>query len=75
MKVTREFIMEHRTERGAWTYAQIEALGLKWPPLKGWIDSVIGQGQELTDAQVAKFKDNNVPRGGKVTHPDQMGLF
>ena len=43
MKVSREFIMENRTERGAWTYAQIEALGLKWPPLKGWIDSVIGR--------------------------------
>ncbi len=73
MKVTCEFIMENRTERGAWTYAQIEDLGLKWPPLKDWIDSVIGQ--ELTDAQVVKFKDNNVSRGGKVTHPDQMGLF
>ena len=73
MKVTREFIMEHRTERGAWTYSQIESLGLKWPPLKGWIDSVIGQ--ELTDAQVTKFQDNNVPRSSKATHHDQMGLF
>jgi hypothetical protein len=74
MKVTREFIMAHRTERGAWTYAQIETSGLKWPPLKGWIDSVIGQ--ELTDAQVAKFKDNNVPHKRQASsNPDQLGLF
>lgn len=71
MKVTREFIMEHRTERGAWTYAQIEALGLKCPPRKGWMDLVIGR--ELTDAQLRQFMDGNIPR--KVKTREQPSLF
>lgn len=60
MQVTREFIMAHRTVRGAWTKVQIEALGLRWPPLQGWIDRVVGQ--ELTDAQAKQFRDNTIPK-------------
>lgn len=74
MHVTREFIMAHRTVRGAWTKAQIEALGLQWPPLQGWIDSVVGQ--ELTEAQVTQFKVNAIPRGARATaNPNQLDLF
>ena len=29
MQLTREYIMKHRTARGAWTRAQIEAIGLE----------------------------------------------
>ena len=71
MKVTREFIMAHRTQRGSWTYAQIEALGLECPPRKGWMDLVIGR--ELTDAQVRPFMKSNVPL--KVKSRDQQSLF
>jgi hypothetical protein len=41
--VTREYIMKHRTKRGAWTRVQILALGIEWPPQQGWIDEVCGQ--------------------------------
>lgn len=44
MKISREFIMEHRTDRGAWTKAQLSAIGVKWPPEKGWINRVVGRG-------------------------------
>ena len=66
--------MAHRTARGAWTRAQLQALGLQWPPLQGWIDSVVGQ--ELTDAQVKQFKDNTIPRKGQAAaNPNQLDLF
>ena len=34
--------MAHRTTKGSWTRLQIEALGIDWPPKKGWIDRVVG---------------------------------
>lgn len=42
MKVTRQYIMQHRTNKGSWTWAQMEALGLSRKRPKGWIDRVIG---------------------------------
>ena len=43
MIITRKYIMKFRTDRGAWTKPQIEALGIDWPPRKGWIDRVVGK--------------------------------
>ena len=40
--ITREYIMKHRTKRGAWTRVQILALGIEWPPTQGWIDEIVG---------------------------------
>jgi len=42
MILTRKYIMRYRTDKGAWTRAQIEALGLRWSPERGWIDRVVG---------------------------------
>jgi 5-methylcytosine-specific restriction endonuclease McrA len=53
MKITREFIEQHRTKRSGYTYSQIEALGETWPPKKGWIDRSIER--ELTPEAVALF--------------------
>ena len=75
MKVTRQFIMDNRTPRGSWTQAQIEALGVEWPPRHGWIDTVIGR--ELTEAQVRQFQDTTTQKQAKggAAHKDQLGLF
>ena len=54
MIVTREWIFAHRTERGAWTREQIEALGIKWPPRIGWIDRL--DGTQITDAAAWDFE-------------------
>lgn len=40
--ITREWIMANRTDRGAWTRAQIEALGIQYPPSSGWIARLTG---------------------------------
>ena len=64
MTLTREILMQYRTPKGLWRKVQLEALGLGWPPEKGWIERVIGK--ELTDLQFHQFTGKN---------PDQRNLF
>lgn len=52
-KLTREMIFEGRTIAGAWTRAQIESLGVKYPPKHGWIDRLVGI--EVTAEQYQDF--------------------
>jgi hypothetical protein len=61
MIVTLTYIDQHKTENGAWTRKQIEALGLTWPPKKGWKKRVVGT--ELTEKQQAEFEKKQ-PRSG-----------
>ena len=67
MKLTRSYIKSHRTKRGAWTRVQIEALGLTWPPRKGWIKKIVGQ--EITEENKLKFED-----GKNITAADRKKL-
>ena len=69
MRVTREFIFKNRTENGAWTYAQLDALGVKCPPRNGWIDRI--EGKEISEEEAKLFiegknkfkkKRNNQPK-------------
>jgi len=57
--VTNEYINEFKTKRGAWTRAQIIALGLTWPPQHGWKNSIIGE--VITGQQAEAFESNNTP--------------
>jgi 5-methylcytosine-specific restriction endonuclease McrA len=41
MKITREFIEQHRTANGGFTFAQCKALGTSWPPEKGWLKRAV----------------------------------
>jgi len=56
--------MQYRTPAGLWRKVQLEALGLGWPPEKGWIKRVVGM--ELTEEQFNQFT-------GK--RPEQQDLF
>lgn len=42
MKITKEWLFRNRTRKGSWTQVQLRALGLLYPPRKGWIDYCIG---------------------------------
>jgi len=53
-RITRRWIFEFRTDRGAWTYAQWKAIGVPIPPEAGWIDEF--DGREITDEQKAAFE-------------------
>lgn len=53
-RVSKAWINEHCTARGAWTCNQIQALGLKWPPHRGWKDRV--HGNMITNEARAAFE-------------------
>ena len=41
--VDNEMIERAATPAGGWTKAQLAAIGVDWPPIKGWKRSVIGK--------------------------------
>lgn len=41
MIITKEYILQNRTENGSWTKSQMEAIGIDWPPTQGWMNTVI----------------------------------
>lgn len=41
--VTEKWIRSFRTQHGGWTAKQLACLGVKWPPVTGWIQRAIGQ--------------------------------
>lgn len=53
MKLTRDLIFAHRTDAGSWTRGQVEALGVKWPPLHGWLAQLIDT--EISEENFAEF--------------------
>ena len=55
--VTKEFIEKHRTDRGAWTRAQIESLGISWPPTKGWKKRMVGI--KISPLSAVKFQESS----------------
>ena len=54
-KVTKDWIHKHKTPRGAWTKAQIEALGLEWPARQGWISQI--SGELISNQQARMFEE------------------
>ena len=40
--ITRGWINEHKTAGGAWTAKQLSAIGVNWPPARGWPQRVVG---------------------------------
>jgi len=58
MIITREYINEHKTEKGAWTKSQILALGVEWPPEKGWQREV--EGFDISDEN-RKIFESKIP--------------
>ena len=76
MKITRTYIIEHRTENGAWTRPQIEALGVDWPPRGGWIDRVVGDfisksNQKLFESKVGIKHHRKMARPRYYGNPEE----
>ena len=53
MKITAQWIHAHKTVNGAWTRRQLAAIGVEWPPERGWIGRVIGH--PITEEQRIAF--------------------
>lgn len=57
VKVTKWHIDNAITKNGGWTMRQIEAVGLEWPPKRGWRDEIIGK--EITQDNLSIFLGRN----------------
>jgi len=63
--VTKAFIEEFKTKNGAWTKRQLELVGVRWPPKKGWQRKVIGlqitqeAGDEFKEISLRTYHTNN----------------
>lgn len=53
MKITRDFIIQNKSVTGGWNNAQLSALGLEWPPKRGWFDRIIAG--DFTQHQIDEF--------------------
>lgn len=60
VKITRELIHGAATQYGAWTRAQLDVLGVAWPPKQGWQNRLIGM--EVEDSVWAQFVANREVR-------------
>jgi hypothetical protein len=40
--VTKEWLLDNTTNKGAWNAKQLGCLGIDWPPRKGWIKRADG---------------------------------
>ena len=53
VKITLEIIEQGQSKEGGWNQAQLEILGVPWPPIKGWKTRLCGD--ELTQEEHDKF--------------------
>ncbi|HSH24581.1 MAG TPA: hypothetical protein VLA13_03480 [Massilibacterium sp.] len=42
MIITEQILKEAESINGAWSRKQLETIGIKWPPPKGWKKKIIG---------------------------------
>lgn len=54
MQITKKWLLDHRTNKNAWTKKQAAILGMEWPLKKGWMQMVIGR--EIDYKTMRKFE-------------------
>lgn len=54
MIVTRDWLEAHATKNRGFTREQLKALGVRWPPKKGWKDRLVGK--EISEAQKTAYE-------------------
>lgn len=59
--ITRQWLIDNKTERGAWTKDQIESLGIEWPPTSGWIIRIVGKGISLSNKELFERAESKLP--------------
>lgn len=69
MIVTSEYLNKNKTAKGGWSKKQLGALGITWPPTKGWKRKVIGSvitAEKARDFEgVTKSKDQIINKVSK----------
>ena len=69
-RIDEDLLEAIRTERGGWTKAQFNILGIMWPPQKGW--KVKLYDKPITDDDLRRLMDLKY---GKITQTRQGSLF
>lgn len=54
MQITNEWLRANATRNGGYTKAQLELVGVEWPPAKGWKKEVLGR--EIDGAIASEFE-------------------
>ena len=54
MILTKQYIHKHSTKSGGFTEPQLMAIGVAWPPKKGWISRSVGK--EISDGEQWLFE-------------------
>jgi|TARA_R110002049_G_scaffold275141_1_gene453140 hypothetical protein len=54
MIITLELIEGYKTKKGAWTRSQLQAIGVSYPPKKGWKKRCIGR--QISEENLTLFK-------------------
>ena len=52
--VTQKWIKAFQNGNGGWNRAQLECIGVEWPPVHGWIRRA--EGKLIDEAQKARFE-------------------
>lgn len=52
-RITNELLAAGESQRRGWSKAQLAAVGVEWPPLKGWKSRIVGL--EISDDNAAIF--------------------
>jgi hypothetical protein len=52
--VTEKWVITHARPGGAWSAKQLAAIGVSWPPKKGWKQRV--EGMEISEEQRQTFE-------------------
>jgi hypothetical protein len=58
MIVTKKWINDHKSKNSGFSKSQLNALGISWPPVKGWVDKIVGK--EITEEQRKTFERHSV---------------
>lgn len=70
MILTKKYIMNHRTQRGSWTRSQLKAIGVNWPPARGWQKRAIGR--EISQEAAKLFETKITAKQEKRASPRMM---
>lgn len=62
--LTKELIEANKTPAGGYTRSQLEAIGVAWPPKKGWKKGSIGK--EISEHAFREFSRGRVGAGSQA---------
>tara|TARA_Y100000590_G_scaffold46284_1_gene49099 strand:+ start:1867 stop:2217 length:351 start_codon:yes stop_codon:yes gene_type:complete len=68
MIITKDYINKNRTEAGAWTRDQLKAIGVSWPPERGWQKLV--EGKEITEEERKRFENPVYAKKKRKRNPE-----